>query len=167
METKEAATGQTESIEACLEAARRLLGRRPYSAAELRQRLTRRGFESESVEAALCRLTEQGLIDDVAFARFWAENRLALRPRSIALIRQELRRKGVSTDAIDTAMPSGSDETSAYQEAQAYARHLPLNEGRLFKQRLGEHLRRRGFDYAVTTVTTRRLWRELTGHSPD
>jgi len=167
LETREAATGQTESIEACLEATRRLLGRRPYSAAELRQRLARRGFESEPVEAALCQLTEQGLIDDVAFARFWAENRLALRPRSQALIRQELRRKGVATDAIDTAMPSGNDETSAYREAQAYARHLPLGEGRLFKQRLSQHLKRRGFDYAVTAATTRRLWQELTGHIPD
>ena len=144
-----------------------MLGRRPYAAAELRQRLARRGFDAETTASALARLSAQGLIDDVAFARFWAENRLALRPRSQALIRQELRRKGIDTEAIDAAVPKGSDESAADAEARSYARHLSVAEKRLFEQRLGQHLRRRGFDYTVTSAATSRLWRELTGHNPD
>ena len=66
----------------CLNAAVHYLGYRPRSEAELRQRLSRRSFDSASIEAVLKLLKEQALVDDVAFAQFWRESRQSFRPRS-------------------------------------------------------------------------------------
>ena len=67
--------GQARPLPALPNAAVRFLGYRPRSEAEIRQRLQRRGFDSDCTEKALARLKEQGLVDDTAFARFWKDNR--------------------------------------------------------------------------------------------
>ena len=78
---QELSAGQVEVLtrsdryQRCLNAAIRFLGYRPRSEAEVRQRLRRHGFDSDSINKALARLKEQGLVDDTAFARFWKENR--------------------------------------------------------------------------------------------
>ncbi|GAH80778.1 unnamed protein product [marine sediment metagenome] len=98
----------------CLNAAIHYLGYRPRSEAELRERLHRRGFDGDKVEAALAKLREQGLVDDLAFAQFWKDNRESFSPRSQWLTRLELRQKGVADDIIDQVVAGIDDEDSAF-----------------------------------------------------
>ena len=49
-------------------AALRILTRRDYSQAELRQRLKDKGFEPERIEKALQRCLELGYLDDIRYA---------------------------------------------------------------------------------------------------
>jgi len=147
----------------CLNAALRYLDYRPRSEAELRERLKRRGFDDGNVEAVLTRLREQGLVDDLAFAQFWKDNRQSFRPRSRALTAFELRQKGVAKAVIDHVVADVDDEDSAYRAALGRAHRLPLSDYQDFRQQLGEYLRRRGFGYRVITHTVQRLWQERKG----
>ncbi len=155
----EALTG-ADLFQRCLNAAFRYLGYRPRSEAELRERLKRRGFEAANVEATLARLREQGLVDDLAFAEFWKDNRDSFRPRSRALTALELRQKGVAKTVIDQVVADVDDEDNAYRAAQSRAHRLPDSDYQGFRHRLGEYLKRRGFGYRVINHTVERLWQE-------
>jgi regulatory protein len=156
----EALTG-AELSQRCYDAALRYLDYRPRSQAELKQRLARRGFDGDTIEATLARLKELGLIDDLAFARFWQENRQAFSPRSRWLVRQELRQKGVADEVIERVVTNVDDEDSAYQAGIAKARNLPLADYEGFRRRLGEYLKRRGFGYGVIKNIIKKVWEEV------
>jgi regulatory protein len=155
----EALTG-ADLFQRCLNAAFRYLSYRPRSEAELRERLKRRGFDADSVEAVLVRLREQGLVDDLAFAEFWKGNRESFRPRSRALTALELRQKGVAKAVIDQVVADVDDEDNAYRAAQSRAHRLPGSDYQGFRHRLSGYLKRRGFGYRVITHTVERLWQE-------
>jgi regulatory protein len=156
----EALTG-AELSQRCYEAALRYLDYRPRSQAELKQRLARRGFDGDTIDTTLARLKEQGLVDDLAFARFWQENRQAFSPRSRWLVRRELKQKGVADEVIERVVANVDEEDSAYQAAIAKARKLPLADYEAFRRRLGEYLQRRGFGYGVIKNTFKKVWEEV------
>ncbi|OGN90271.1 MAG: hypothetical protein A2Z74_04015 [Chloroflexi bacterium RBG_13_46_9] len=145
----------------CLNAAYRYLSYRPRSESELRDRLQRRGFPAEHIDKVVEKLKEQGLLNDEAFARFWAENRASFRPRSRQMTRRELQKKGVDKDVISQAVNEIDETESAYNAAVARARRLQNLEYQEFRQRLSEFLRRRGFTYDTINQTIRRVWQEM------
>lgn len=146
----------------CLDAATRLLGYRARSEAELRERLRRRDFAGDSIDAVITRLKSRGLIDDAAFARSWREDRDAFKPRSGWLTGVELRKKGVPEDVIATVVSEADDGEAAYRAARTRAARLPVTDAEAFRRRLGDFLRRRGFGYEVINQTVSRLWHERT-----
>jgi regulatory protein len=151
---------KADLFQRCLKAAFRLLSFRPRSESELRERLQRRGFDGENVAAVLTKLKEQGLVDDLAFAQFWKDNRESFRPRSQWLTRLELRQKGVAEEIINRVAAQVDDEASAYRAAIAKARHLPTADYDGFRRRLGQYLKRRGFGYGLIKPTVERVWQE-------
>ncbi|MDP2931238.1 MAG: RecX family transcriptional regulator [Chloroflexota bacterium] len=156
---------RTDQFQRCLNAASRYLSYRPRSEAELRERLSRRGFDSDSIEKVINRFKEQRLVDDAAFAQFWKENRETFSPRSRRLTKLELKRKGVAEEIIDQVVDVVDDD-SAYRAALSKARRLPVSDYPGFRRRLGSYLQRRGFSYAVTEQMVARLWREMSSLSP-
>ena len=151
---------RTDEHQRAMNAAARLLGYRPRSEAEMRERLMRRGFEAETVDAVMAKLKEQKLVDDVAFAEFWKENRVSFRPRRRRMTQLELRRKGVDSKVIAGVIGGIDDNENAYRAALPKARQLKAMDYETFRRRLGEYLRRRGFDYGVASKTVDKMWRE-------
>lgn len=151
---------KSDDVQRCFNAAVHYLSYRPRSEPELRERLKRRGFNGDNVETVIARLKEQRLVDDTAFAQFWTDNRESFSPRSQWLTRLELRQKGVAEDIIDRVVGTIDEEDSAYRAALKKARSLPQSDYQVFRRRLGEHLKRRGFSYGVINNTVNRLWRE-------
>ena len=149
----------------CMNAAIRYLGYRPRSETEVRQRLKRHGFESDCTEKALTRLKEQGLVDDVAFARFWKDNRESFSPRSRRQMKMELRRKGLAIDVIEPVINEINESDSAYRAALDKARRLPLTDRQVFRRRLVDYLGRRGFNYDIIKETVERIWKENGGNN--
>lgn len=147
----------------CHNTASRYLAYRPRSASELRQRLLKRGFSAETISAVIAELAERGRVDDAAFARFWKENRDTFSPRSRWLVSAELRQKGVAADVIEQVTGQADDSQSAYRAAQKKAGRLSLDDYQVFRRRLGDFLKRRGYGYEVVQETVSRLWRELGG----
>ena len=159
------ALARSDHFHRCLNAAARYLSYRPRSEFELKERLYQRGFNGNSVEAVLTKLKEQGLVDDMAFAQFWRDNRESFSPRSQWLTKLELRQKGVASDIIDQVVDAIDNEDSAYRAAQSRARNLSLSDYQLFQRRLGEYLKRRGFGYRVINHTVVRLWQVQGGNA--
>jgi len=157
------ALAKSDHFQRCLNAAAHYLSYRPRSEAEIRQRLHQRGFDSDNVGAVLARLKEQGLVDDMAFAQFWKDNRQSFSPRSQWLTKLELRRKGVASNIIDEVVDTIDNADSAYRAAVSKAHSLPLADYQSFRRRLGEYLKRRGFGYGVINDTVKQLWQELGG----
>jgi len=149
----------------CFNAAVHFLSYRPRSESEMRERLQQRGFNNQSIEAALTRLKEQTLIDDAAFARFWKDNRQTFSPRSQRLTRLELSRKGIAADTIDGVVGEINDQESAYRAALNKAHRLPQSDRSNFRRRLSYYLKSRGFSYEMINNTVERLWQELGSNS--
>ena len=155
----EALTG-SDHLRPCLNVAVHYLSYQPRSESELRQKLCQRGFNSNAQETVITKLKEQGLVDDMAFAQFWKDNRESFSPRSRWLTRLELRRKGITDDIIEQVVEAIDNDDSAYRAALSKAGRLSRSDYQSFRRRLGEYLRRRGFSYEVINHTTERLWQD-------
>ena len=151
---------RSDQFQRCLDAAIRYLSYRPRSESEIRKKLQQRGFDSHSIESVLVKLRKQGLVDDMMFVQFWKDNRQSFSPRSQRLTKLELRQKGVADEIIDRVVDRVDDNTSAYRAALSKTRRLALSDYQVFRRRLGEYLRRRGFDYEVINHTVERIWQE-------
>ena len=151
---------KTSHQQSCYDAALRYLGYRPRSEYEIRQRLYQRGFDNNSIKAALPRLKEQGLIDDNDFARFWRDNRQSFSPRSQWLTRLELKQKRVPDEIIEQVVNTIDDVKNAYSVAKVKAHSLTQCDYQSFRRRLGDHLKRRGFSYGIIIKTIEQLWQE-------
>lgn len=152
---------EADKLQTAHQQALHFLSYRPRSVQEVRRSLTDKGFAENAVEAALTRLEQAGLLDDMEFARFWVEQRHDFRPRSIAMLRHELRQKGVPPVAISNALNDLDEDELAYQTACRFAGRLsslPLDE---FRRKLSGYLARRGFPYAVIETAVNRLQSDL------
>ncbi len=147
-----------------LDVAFRFLGYRPRSEFEIRAWLRRKGFAPPDVEATISALKSRGLVDDVAFARYWKESRDSASPRSRAALRSELARKGIDREVADGVLAGADDEAAAYRASRKKAARLAGCDYTEFRNRLAAALRRRGFSYEVTEHTVKRLWQESRSH---
>ncbi|MFH1031013.1 MAG: regulatory protein RecX [Chloroflexota bacterium] len=166
MERKAGALSGNESgqlktdFQRCLKVASRYLIHRPNSEAELKVKLSQRGFDSDTREAVIAKLKQQGLVNDMAFARFWVDNRESFNPRSRWLTKLELKKKGIAGEIVEEAVGLIDDEENAYRIATGKARSLSGLDYESYRRRLGDYLKRRGFSYEVIDRTVERLWQE-------
>jgi regulatory protein len=93
-----------------LNAAARYLEVRSRSVEEMRRHLSEAGYRSELVEPAIARLTELGMLDDLAFARAWVESRDRARPRGEQALRRELVLKGLGRELIAEVLAERAGE---------------------------------------------------------
>ena len=143
-----------------MDVALQFLSYRPRSEAEVRRRLIK-DFPTSLVEATVVQLKAKGLLDDAAFARFWRDNRERHRPRSKAIIRQELFQKGINRNVADEALEGLDEEASAIRAGRKLLRRLRGVDSESFRSKMGSHLGRRGFSYGVAGRATEALWQEL------
>jgi regulatory protein len=109
-----------------MDAAAAFLAVRPRSVAETRRRLCTHGYAETLVDQVVARLVALGYLDDAAFARAWVESRDRSRPRGGLALRQELARKGVERDVVETVM---ADRADASEGAALAAGERPLAAG--------------------------------------
>ena len=153
-----------------MEIAARFLATRPRTRWELERRLRRGGATEEVVASTLERLVVIGQADDLAFARWWAQQRDQHAPRGQRLVEAELRQRGVPRDVIEELRAelsaegeavdshAGLPRTEAERATMALERHLrgrPLPDDPKALQRIGVFLVRRGFDPETVRATIR------------
>jgi SOS response regulatory protein OraA/RecX len=97
---RRARKAEVDDPEVVLGAALRFLEARSRSVAEVRRRLTDAGYRPELVDGAVTRLTDLGMLDDLAFARQWVESRDRAHPRGEHALIVELRQKGIDASVI-------------------------------------------------------------------
>jgi regulatory protein len=107
------------------------------------------------------------LLDDRAFAEFWAEQRERFSPRAAYAVSQELRARGVDRDTAEAAVDPEGDAERALEAGRARARGMTSLDYPTFRSRLGSFLLRRGFSYGIVRDTMRALWEETHGDHPN
>lgn len=148
---------------AALDTAYRYLGNRPRSAAEVRTRLRRGGYDPGVIDHVLARLADLKLLDDAAFADYWVEQRARFSPRSARAVTQELRAKGVEREVAAEATGALDDAASALALARPRWERTAGLEPRTRRDRLARWLVSRG--YAWDTISS--VLRQLGGADPD
>lgn len=118
-----------------LEVALRALEHRNQSAAELRDRLARRGITASDLEEALETLERSGLVDDTRFAQSRAAS-LAARGYGNAFIDADLERRGIDAALREEAVKQLGPEAKR-------ARDIVERRGR--SPRTARYLSGRGF----------------------
>jgi len=155
-----------------VEKALRFLSFRPRSERELRNHLQRKVSKYQSVKVSrkaadaidatdtvdtvIQRLQRLGYLNDLEFARWWVEQRQTHKPRGRQLIKNELYQKGISQEIIDQVLPEDeeSEVERALQTAKKKLRSYKNLKPQEFKQKMGQYLARRGFDWEVIKEVT-------------
>ena len=141
--------GPDQAREICL----RALERRRRTRRELEQALERKRVDPEVARAVLDRLTEVGLVDDLAYARAFVVARQRARPRGRRALAMELARKGIGPQIVDRVLEElGAEEDPVQAARRALAPKLRALRGRPaeeVRRKAEQFLLRRGFSYAV------------------
>ncbi len=139
------------------------LKHRPRTAQEIRRRLERAGFDASSIQGVVAWLQEHGYLNDEAYAREYARNRLQHRGYGPRRLRAELQKRGISPDIIETALAEALRAVSpiavARHVGQKHWARLLQSEPDVRKRRrkLLNYLQRRGFTLEVAYAVLREL----------
>jgi regulatory protein len=127
-----------------------MLARRELSESQIRQRLVRRGYETDAIDEAIARLRSDGSINDARVAGAIARTETAVKRRGKRRVLQQIEQAGIARSAARRAV----DETFVDIDehtllTSALGRRLkgdrPIADDREF-QRLFRYLVRQGFD---------------------
>jgi regulatory protein len=129
-----------------------LLAFRGRASRELARSLVQKGEPPELVNWAIVRLTEQGLLDDAAFAESFTRARVLGAQQSKRRVQQDLARKGVAREVCDAAIATVFREEEVDQRdlveraARKKLAALRKLEPVVRRRRLYGFLARRGYD---------------------
>ena len=80
------------------------LARRELSEAQLRQRLSRRGFPPDDIDTAITRLRQDGSLDDARVAGAIARTQLSIKKRGARRVRREIEAAGIAPALAERAV---------------------------------------------------------------
>lgn len=132
----------------------KILSLRDHSEAELRRKLTAKGYEEQGIEESVARLKELGYLDDLRFARSFASSALRNGRGYGGRLKLELSRRGVAPAIVSEVLAELSAE---YDERELLAQLIerryagfdaataPDKE----KRKVVGYLQRRGFSLSA------------------
>jgi regulatory protein len=146
-----------EMIDRAKEATNNYLSYRPRSVQEVRRHLSKKEYSDKVIDEVIVDLSQADLLDDRTFVNYWIEQREAFRPRGRFALRQELYQKGINTEIIDAALAQVDEYDSAFRAGKKKAIQLAGTEEMEFRKKLGQFLKRRGFEYEIIAEVTKAL----------
>jgi regulatory protein len=131
-----------------------LLSRRDHSEAELRKKLSPKGFAAEALDETMARLKNAGYLDDRRFARSFAESALRNGRGYGFRLRLELSRRGIADEIIEetlAALGTEYEEVTTLTElmARKFEGFDPHQADERQKRRVISYFQRRGFSLAA------------------
>lgn len=151
-------------IEAAYRAAVRALALRPRARGDLRRRLLQKPHPPGAVDAAIERLSAQGLLDDGQFSAHYAATRAA-RGRGPSRLLRDLLSQGVERRIAEEGIRQATEDegvdplAAARRIAERRAAQLQAFPEAVRRRRLTAFLARRGFDGAPVQELVRHLCR--------
>lgn len=126
----------------------------------IRQKISMAGYRGSFVDDAIDSLKEYGYIDDLRFARYYAESMRDTKGRSAFAISRSLYEKGISRDVIDTVMGElDIDEETQILKALSSKGYNEDNIRQIDdkeRQKLISFLMRKGFSYDLISIYVRK-----------
>ena len=158
---------QEDELHSARERALDLLSAAEQTSGTLRQKLLR-WYGEEAVEAAVLRMEELGLINDLDYGRRYAADAVNLRGWPRRRIAMELQKKGVPEEVIEEALADITEET----EIETACRLLegPYRgklRDRKERDKVKAALQRRGFSYEVIRQAVSRVLENLPETEPE
>lgn len=146
-----------EDFEKFYNKALKFLSYRPRSEKEVRERLKTKIKKLATTEAQKIieriteKLKEQKFINDEEFAGWWIESRQRFKPRSLRLIKIELKQKGIDADLInkminDKGLMINDLENAKKLIQKKFERLKALPKEEMY-QKLGRFLASKGFNW--------------------
>jgi len=104
-----------------------------------------------TIEKIIAKLKEQKFINDEEFTKSWIENRIRFKPRSLRLIKIELKQKGIDSETIDSLqLTVNSDLEQAKKLVEKsitrFRNKFGMTREEIY-QKLGRFLASKGFDW--------------------
>ncbi len=134
-----------------LNSAYRSLARRAHSRYELQEKLERKKYSHNTIQAVLAELETQKFLDDRAFAMGFARDRLQRKQLGRDRVALELKVKGIAKELIEETLSplyGEMDEQTLAKEALNKKLHtMKRSPTASDRRRLADFLRRRGFSY--------------------
>jgi len=146
----------------------RQLARRELSEAQIRQRLSRRGFTPDDIDDTVTRLRQDGSLDDARVAGAIARSQVSLKKRGERRVRREIEAAGIAPALAERAV------ADVYAEVDADALLAAAIDRRLGTRRLEDdremarlyrYLLGQGFDADRAMAALRARRKSSTGRS--
>lgn len=134
----------------------RYLAQRAHSRKELIDKLKKKGYGSDTIEATLSRLETLGLIDDQAFGRSCMASLARRRPEGRLKTRQRLLQKGLDDGAVEELLGELDEKALCRSAAEKKMRSLS-GASETKRKKLETFLRNRGFDWHTIRETVEQL----------
>jgi len=140
---------ETGDLQKDIDRVMRLVSARPRSEREVRNYLKRKKVPDQAISQVIEKLYALNLLNDLAFANWWVEQRTTFRPKGKRALRAELREKGIGEEIADKAT-SSLDEISLAKKVldkklRLYSVLPPLER----RQKATSFLARKGFTWEV------------------
>jgi len=129
-------------VERAVQKAYRLLSLRARSERELRQKLTLRGFDKETIDAAVARLYGQGYLGDETFAPQWARHLAVDKLLGDRKIAASLAEKGIGREEAQKAIRDARQEMGEEEALRKLVEKKRRPEGLVMDERLKRRLYR-------------------------
>lgn len=144
------------------EAALTMLDRMNRTRRDLEQRLKKKGFQPNAIDAALTRLEDVGIIDDRQLAYALVRDRFERKGVVGQALRQDLMRKGVVGELLDEAVASVDEDQRKERIDDLLRRQLRTKDASDPKQRqrITSHLARKGYSYSEISAALHRYLAE-------
>jgi len=143
---------RAENVKRAKEYAYQFLGYRARSEREIADRLTRKGYDEETIALVTESLRSYGFVDDASFAASWVSARGKTRgTRALAF---ELRQKGIADETARETLADAKNGDTERAAALLVARKKvgagrPLDTSREAQAKVAALLQRRGFGWDV------------------
>jgi regulatory protein len=123
-----------------------LLSRRDYTAHEIQKRLVEKGASAEDAAAMVASLIAERLIDDRRTAAAQVRTATQIKGRGRHRIARELEARGIGKDVVHQTLAELTPEDEEAQIRRILrAKRAPAEPDPATRQRLFQHLMRRGF----------------------
>ncbi|MGI8430493.1 MAG: regulatory protein RecX [Solirubrobacteraceae bacterium] len=103
----------------------RYLNRRDRTEAEVRKHLEGNSLDAPVIDRSILTLTEQGYVNDVRFARLFAQDKQELEQWGSERIRRGLLTRGISSNLIDATLDGEAPETELARALDLLRRRFP------------------------------------------
>jgi regulatory protein len=135
----------------------RFLSYRTRSEKEVVDKLKSKQVDPQIVEKIIAKLKDKKFINDEEFARQWIESRLRFKPRSLRLIKLELKQKGISPEIVESSIKN--QELGAESDLEQAKQLIEKRIGRFRNkfgmtreeayEKLGRYLASKGFNWDI------------------
>ena len=141
---------RVDPLDHALALAHRYLNRRDRTVREMRLHLHGKVSDPAAADEALAILQDQGLLDDVRFARLYAEDKRTLEQWGSERIRSSLLGRGIEPELVEEALDDGLAEPDLERALEVLRRRFPEPpRERRDRERAFGVLVRKGYDVEV------------------